>query len=377
MRTLASAVLIASLAFVQSIIHAQTSGPLIAPDCATDAAGVAAANKHRTPNRPVGNPEAGKKHWAFGNTSCLNCHGPEAQGAFAPTLAGRNLSFDVAKSQIRKPCGIMPAFIPSQLTDQEIADMVAFWNSMPLPKSAAPWRVALPPGAPKGQELAIVTVGCAQCHLATVPTPRHGLAEINGDWEWYKRQVYQHQTAIREQWRQLDPTLLHPTPGPAGPPGRDRVRMGNYDRTRVPESTLREIFNWTVGLGYLPPLMARMTPAADNGASYRIEVMNGAVKNKGIAVEDVSVSIAMPAAAKVVSATGIGYQGTQSVDAKTKTAVWRLPKLDAGTRERLALTLAAPSADLRGTIRWGRPAVKADPFVLFSVTPAGSAPATN
>jgi hypothetical protein len=78
----------------------------------------------------------------------------------------------------------------------------------------------------------------------------------------------------------------------------------------------------------------------------------------------------------VVSASGIGYQGTQAVDAKTKTAVWRLPKLDAGTREHLTLTLAVPSANLRGTIRWGKPMVKADPFVAFSPTPA-SAPATN
>jgi len=64
---------------------------------------VAAAKKRVTAPPPVGNADAGKKHWAFGNTSCLNCHGSDAEGAFAPTLAGRKLSFDVARRQIRNP----------------------------------------------------------------------------------------------------------------------------------------------------------------------------------------------------------------------------------------------------------------------------------
>ena len=141
MRTFRVGVALLTFLLVTSAVHlAHGAGPLIAPDCATDAAALAAAKKRATAQPPVGNADNGKKHWAFGNTSCLNCHGADAQGAFAPTLAGRKLTFDVVKNQIRKPCGIMPAFIPSQLTDQEIADMVAFWNSMPLPKSAAPWR---------------------------------------------------------------------------------------------------------------------------------------------------------------------------------------------------------------------------------------------
>ena len=37
---------------------------------------------------PVGTAEAGKAHYAFGNTSCSNCHGAEGQGAFGPDLQG-------------------------------------------------------------------------------------------------------------------------------------------------------------------------------------------------------------------------------------------------------------------------------------------------
>ena len=68
--------------------------------------------------------------------------------------------------------------------------MVAFWNSMPLPKNAASWRFSVPAGAPKGQQL-VLAIGCAQCHGVTLDALRHGMAEVNGDWEWFKRQVYQ------------------------------------------------------------------------------------------------------------------------------------------------------------------------------------------
>ena len=370
MRKFGGAVVLGCFALLQAAMHAQSAGPLIAPDCASDAAAVAAAKKNPTTKPPVGDPEAGKKHWAFGNTSCLNCHGADAQGAFAPTLAGRNFSFDLVKNQIRKPCGIMPAFIDSQFTDQEIADVLAFWNSMPLPKAAAAWRVALPPGAPKGQVTAVQEIGCAQCHGATLETSRHGMAEVNGGWEWFKRLVYNHQTEIRKQWAMLDKTLPQVTPGPTGPPGRDRVRMGNYDRKRLPEAKLREIFDWAYDLGPLPVLTAKINPS---GSTYTIDVINSAVKGKGIAVDDVNVSLAIPANVNVASTSGPGYQGLQPIDSTTKLAVWRLPHLDAASKETLTLALSAPAPGLRGTIKWAKPAVKADQLVNFSLSRGGRA----
>jgi mono/diheme cytochrome c family protein len=364
------AVTLLTLILAASAVHVvHGSGPLIAPDCATDAAAVAAAKKRPTAQPPTGHIEAGKKHWAFGNTSCLNCHGSDAQGAFAPTLAGRKLAFDVVKNQIRRPCGIMPAFIPSQLTDQEIADMVAFWNSMPLPKSAAPWRFAVPAGAPKGQELALATIGCAQCHGPTLDTPRHGMAEINGDWEWFKHQVYEHQTAIRQHWAQLDHALPQVTPGPAGPPGRNRVRMGNYDRQRLPEARLKQIFDWAFDLGRLPVLTAQFTPSGPN--AYTIDVINSAIRNKGVGADGVNVSVALPSKVNVVSVTGPGYQGLKPIDNTTKLAVWVLPRVEAAQHQTLTLTLSGPAPNLRGTLRWAKPAVKADPIVTFNLSRGG------
>jgi len=273
-------------------------------------AGIRAAEHHGTVSAaPAGDADRGKTVWALGNTSCRNCHGGLAEGLFAPTLAGRGqeLTFKFIRNYVRAPTGKMPAYVPSQLTDQEIADLAAYFASLP-PSKPGPWRTGLPTAAPPGQVLAIETVGCAQCHGATLDTPRHGIAEVGGDWEWFKRQVYTHTTAIREQWAQLDPSLPQVTPRPAGPPGRSRVRMGNYDRKRLPEARLREIFDWITDLGYLPPLTGNITagPPSGNGATYTIELVNAAVRNKGIAANDVTLSVPLPQGATVTSATGTG-----------------------------------------------------------------------
>lgn len=330
-----------------------------------------AAAGHAATVRSFGNAEAGKAVWALGNTSCRNCHGGQAEGAFAPTLAGRGqeLTFDFVRNYVRAPTGKMPAFVESQLTDQEIADLAAYFASLP-PAKPGPWRTVLPAGEPpQGQFLAVVEVGCAQCHGATLDTPRHGLAEANGDWGWFKHQVYEHHTAIREQWAQLDPSLPQVTPGPAGPPGRSRVRMGNYDRKRLPEATLKQIFDWAIDLGYLPPLAAPITaaPAQDGGVTYTIRALNSSIRNKGVAAENVRVAVVLPAGANVRGATGTGYQGTRRVDHVTQAAVWLLPRLAAAESETLTITLSAPAPDLRGNIHWAKPAVKADQVVLFSL----------
>jgi mono/diheme cytochrome c family protein len=375
MRKFGIAVVVVTAALAQAGIRASSAkasvpeaaqngaAPTSPPNCAAISS---AAPTRASAHGPAGNPESGKMIWALGNTSCRNCHGGDAEGAFAPTLAGQKFPFDAVKNQIRKPCGIMPAYIPSQLTDQEVADLVAYWNSLPAPAKPAAWRTPLPAGAAPGQLLAIQQIGCAQCHGATLDTPRHGLAQVNGDWEWFKRQVYEHQTAIRTHWAQLDPSLPQVTPGPAGPPGRNRVRMGHYDRKQLPEPVLRQIFDWASDLGYLPPLAAQVMAGAQANA-YTVKVINAGVKNKGIAAEGVNVSVILPASANVVSTTGTGYQGTQPLDNTSKVAVWRLPRLGPTEQEMLTITLSAPAPDLHGTIRWAKPEVKADPLVLFAL----------
>ena len=325
---------------------------------------------------PTGTAEAGRAVWATGNTSCRNCHGADGEGAFAIALAGRKLPFARFRDYVRNPKGRMPAYIESELTEQEIADLVAFFDSLPQAAKPSPWRTELPAGAPVGQELAIAKIGCGQCHGATFSTPRHGAAEVNGDFEWLKRMVYDHTTAQREQWAQLDPQNPSVTPTPAGPAGRHRVRMGNYDRQRRPEAPLTQIWDWMADLGHLPVLRGSVSAgvAGSDGVGYTLNVANAAVKDKGVAAEEVTVALVLPEGSKVVGATGTGYQGVRRDEqAKGDVAVWQLPRLAAADRQALTITLAgtAPVTGLRGTIRWARPAVKADPVVNLQMAGAG------
>ena len=83
--------------------------------------------------------------------------------------------------------------------------------------------------------------------------------------------------------------------------------------------------------------------------------------------EDVTVAVVVPPDATVVSATGTGYQGVRRDEAaKGNVAVWRVPRMAATDRHTFTITLAGAikAADPpHGTIRWARPAVKADDVV--------------
>ncbi|MBI2186714.1 MAG: cytochrome c [Acidobacteria bacterium] len=308
-------------------------------------------------------------------TSCRNCHGGDGEGAFGPGLAGRiDLTYERFRDYVRNPVGRMPAYVESELTDQEIADLVAYFSSLPPVVKPGAWRVELPKDAARGQQLAIAVIGCGQCHGATFETPRHGAAEVDGDFEWFKRMVYDHVAAQREQWKQLDPAITPTTPQPAGPPGRNRVRMGNYSPQRLPEPVLKEIWTWAMeDLGKLVPLTARLTAGQQglNGATYNVQVANAGVKSKGLAAEEVTVEIELPENAKVVTATGTGYQGPHRNSEGKMVAAWRLPRLSATEQQMLTLTLAQPASALRGVVHWAKPAVKADGEVMFELVSGG------
>jgi mono/diheme cytochrome c family protein len=315
------------------------------------------------PAAPAGDPEKGKAVWALGNTSCRNCHGGDGEGAFGPALAGRTLPYARFLAYVRNPLGRMPAYVESQLTDQEVADLVAYFDSLPPVAKPGPWRFALPEGAPRGQQLAVATIGCGQCHGVTLETPRHGAAEVNGDWEWFKQMVYEHTDTQPQQWNQLDRSI------PASTPAAGRVRMGNYSRARLPESTLKEIWTWVTDLGYLVPLVGRIGPGTTEatGITYTVNVANAGVKDKGLTAEDVTVALVVPADASVVKATGPGYQGVRRDDeSKGNVAVWRVPRMAATERHTFTITLAGAvkaAETPHGTIRWAKPTVKADDVV--------------
>ncbi len=314
--------------------------------------------------------ENGRKVFAFGNTSCSNCHGNGAIGGFGPDLAGHGIPLARAAQAIRRPIWRMPAFDNTQVTDKEIADMVAYWNSLPQTEKLGNWRTPFPKDPEEGQLLA-VQYGCTQCHGNTLDTPRHGQGEVDGDFAWFKHQVYEHSKAQPEQWAMLDRENA-----PSSTPGPGRVRMGNFDTKRLPEETLKKIYDWAVlDLGKLVPISARVAVApGTGGTTYTVDVANGAVPNKGLTAEDVTISMIVPAGMKVVSNTGNGYQGVKK-QGNNDVASWKVAKFVPRQREKFSVTLsgAATTANEvpRGTIAWAKPTAKEDAEVNFSAPRPG------
>jgi len=84
--------------------------------------------------------DAGKGKRLYLVDGCFTCHGRSGQGgAFngpAPSLAKTEMPFDCFKAQLREPANDMPAYSTAVLSDQEIADMYAFVQSLPGARSA-------------------------------------------------------------------------------------------------------------------------------------------------------------------------------------------------------------------------------------------------
>src|SRR5205085_7765171 len=97
-----------------------------------------------------GDAAAGKAYWdraAPRATACRNCHGEQAQGAFGPDLAGRGLNAAQVVRAVRQPWGVMPAFVESQLSDKDGADLAAYFASLPKPAEPGKWRFEVPANA--------------------------------------------------------------------------------------------------------------------------------------------------------------------------------------------------------------------------------------
>ena len=290
-----------------------------------------------------GNAESGKKLWESIDARCRDCHGLKGEGAFGPDLAGRQLSYDQFKQAVRKPWGIMPAFVETQISDSDIANFLAYLGSLPKVAAPGPWKAPMPAQNTKhGAELIIATVGCAQCHGANLQGPRGNAGAVNADFEWFKGMVYNHTTNLP-----LHRTLL-------GQPAA-QVRMGNYSRTRLPESLLQEIFLYAKDdLKFRPAIAARLTPGGSAG-TYNLEVLNNGLAGKGLSAEDLTISLALAPGTKVTNTTGAGYKGVRKdQDGKTDVAVWQLPKLAPKDKHNYTISLSGGTIP-SGSVTWAKP----------------------
>ena len=310
----------------------------------------------------TGDAQAGKAVWESPNTGCRNCHGGRGEGALGPDLAGRKLTIAQFTRAVRKPWGIMPAFVDTQMSDRDLADVLAYFDSLPTVAQPGPWRFEVPAGAAPGQ-VAVLSVGCAQCHGPTLNVLRQGAGAVSGDFEWFKKIVYEHTTQQPQHFASLDEPQA-------------RLRMGNFSPSRVAPSTLQEIFNYARDLGFRVPIRGQLSAGVPgtSGVTYTLNVLNAGLQSKGLTAEDITIALAVPAGAAVVSTTGAGYEGVRPDEGlKGNAAVWKVARLAPKDKQSFTLTLsnAGTAADaVRGAVRWMKPVVKPGPSDAINVAPA-------
>lgn len=300
---------------------------------------------------PAGDAAAGKAYWdrlAPRATDCKNCHGASGEGGFGPDLAGRGLNAAQILRAVRQPWGVMPAFVASQVSEKDAADLAAYFASLPKPAEPGKWRVEVPPGAPPGQ-VTMITMGCGQCHGPTLNGPRGNMGAYNMNFDYFSNLVYNHTTAMPQYRAEI------------GNNGTN-LDMGNFSRTRLTANQLRQIYFWARDeIGVRAPMQGQIAKGEQgpNGITYPITITNNGVQGRGVIAQGLTVKINVPAGNTVVAATGPGYQGvTQNV------ATWHLPRSAPKDQDKLSITLSQPvsqGANLRGTITWASPAPKTGP----------------
>ena len=81
---------------------------------------------------PKGDVANGKRVYLA--TGCYMCHGRVGQGGAyngpAPVLAKTEMPYDGFKGQLREPSQDMPAYSDAVMSDQQIADIYAFVQSL-------------------------------------------------------------------------------------------------------------------------------------------------------------------------------------------------------------------------------------------------------
>lgn len=318
----------------------------------------------QAPPAPAGDPATGKVLWQKTvHVECRECHGTNGEGGFGPDLAGRHLTRAQFIHAVREPWGIMPAYPQSQISDRELIDLAAYFDSLPSVAKPAPWRRQVPAGASRGMAVT-TTAGCSQCHHPAFNTGRGVMGAINANFEWFKAMVYAH-------------TAVYPsTRARLGDPPQERLAMGNFSPTRLPESMLEDMWTYLVDLGFRARMHGQLSagvPSTD-GVVYTLDVKNTGLVGTGLTAEDLTVTLAVPAGATVVTATGAGYQGVRRDEqAKADVAVWEVSRMAPGDHQTYTLTLSqagSATGNLRGTIRWTKPTVKTGPSDSEIIAPA-------
>jgi mono/diheme cytochrome c family protein len=88
---------------------------------------------------PKGDAAEGKRLYML--DGCFTCHGRSGQGGRlngpAPVIAKTAMPFEGFLGQLRNPVNEMPAYAAPVMSDQQIADIYAFVQSLPGPLPGA------------------------------------------------------------------------------------------------------------------------------------------------------------------------------------------------------------------------------------------------
>jgi cytochrome c553 len=316
----------------------------------------------------VGDAAAGKAYWdrlAPRLTDCKECHNLNGEGGFGPDLAGRGLSAAQVLRAVRQPWGIMPAFVESQVSVKDAADIAAYMATLPKRDAPDDWNVSVPEGAPPGQAT-MINMGCGQCHGETFNGPRgNSLGAYNMDFDGFANLVYNHTTAMPQYRALLGQAATN-------------LDMGNFNRARLSEAQLRQIYNWARNvIGVRAPMAGQIAKGQQGptGVTYPVTITNNGVPGRGVIAEGLTINLTLPEGTTVVAATGTGYQGIHTdSESKATVATWKLPRSAPKDQEKLSITLskaATADANLKGDIHWTKPSPRNAPSTdVVNIAPA-------
>jgi mono/diheme cytochrome c family protein len=81
--------------------------------------------------QPAGNAQNGKR--IFDSYGCYQCHDHDGHGGAGARLAPRPIPFAAFSRYVSRPAGDMPPYTTKVVSDQELADIYAFLQSIPQP----------------------------------------------------------------------------------------------------------------------------------------------------------------------------------------------------------------------------------------------------
>jgi mono/diheme cytochrome c family protein len=110
----------------------------------------------------AGDPVRGQQLWVEAKL-CKSCHGLHGEGSYAGPRAGDGKSLTDWVKQVRTPRANMPSFNDMQVSDQEIADMWEYMQTLSKPSGFTPIVYTPAPGDSPGLVLTHQK-RCVACH---------------------------------------------------------------------------------------------------------------------------------------------------------------------------------------------------------------------